>query len=116
MRLALAAIMLATPTGCSSGEATLPESLEGTWQKSGGEVERLSFTSGGRVEITLRSGGPVCSGEYELAGHGKTDANLRTGYIKCSPVMDGYVTGDPIEIEDGTLTIRGVLGGTYERH
>lgn len=106
-------VLLAAWIAACGGAATFPDALYGTWTKDSGDISQLTFSEGGRVDIVLQDGAE-CAGSYQLTNFSENEATLRSGYIDCQPLMDGYATND-MRLESGNLTMQGVWGGDYTR-
>jgi hypothetical protein len=98
-------------TGCSGGSQDLPDSLYATWTGGNDTVSSVRFSDGGRVEIN----GGQCSGEYAMSAVDGNVATVRSGYLNCPPIMNGYFEVT-VTVQDNSLTIDGpVINGAYKR-
>lgn len=103
MPLALAA--------CSAGAKNLPESLFGTWSGGNSDVHEVRFSNGGRVELN----GGQCAGEYRLSAVDGSRGSVRSGYIQCGQIMDGYFTATVTVSGDSLVVDGNVINGSWRR-
>lgn len=104
------AVVLVT-AACSAGSKQLPESLYGSWNGRNREVRAVRFSNGGRVELNNGE----CGGEYRLSTVDGNKGTVRSGYIKCGQIMDGYFTAT-VTVDGDSLTADGsVINGQYKR-
>jgi hypothetical protein len=102
---------LAVAAGCSTGSGELPGALFGTWSGGNSSVSSVRFSDGGRVELN----GGECSGEYLLSAVDGSVGKVRSGYIQCPGVMDGYFEAT-VEVDGDSLNVDGtVINGNYDR-
>lgn len=107
----LLALLLFGAAACSAGAAELPESLYGTWNGGNREVTSVRFSDGGRVELNNGQ----CAGEYSLSAVDGNKGSVRSGYIKCGQIMDGYFTAT-VNVDGDSMTVTGsVINGQYKR-
>ncbi|MDQ3576193.1 MAG: hypothetical protein M3443_01015 [Actinomycetota bacterium] len=108
----LAALLLfGAAAACSAGAKELPESLYGTWNGGNREVTSVRFSDGGRVELNDGQ----CGGEYRLSAVDGNKGSVRSGYIRCGRIMDGYFTAT-VTVDGDSMTADGsVINGQYKR-
>ena len=99
--------------GCSSSSPkALPDSLYGTWQGGNDKVTSVRFSSGGSIEL---NGKTACDSTYTTSAIDGGRASVRSGYLNCDGIMDGYLTAE-VTVTDKALTASGYpIGGTYVR-
>ncbi len=103
--------LLSTAAACSGASKGLPGSLYGSWRGGNDAVKSVRFSNGGRVELNEGK----CAGEYQLSAIDGNKGTVRSGYIQCGGIMDGYFMAT-VTVEGNSMSVSGsVINGTYQR-